>query len=91
MATLRESSKQHFSANNVPTLEQLNAGSLQRIADACEFMAKNHDQLVQERNQYRQWWYDAKAERDAAHKTIIGLRGQVGKLLARAKKAEGPR
>jgi hypothetical protein len=38
MATLREASKQKWTSKN--TIEHINAGSLQRIADATEAMAK---------------------------------------------------
>jgi hypothetical protein len=89
MATFRDQSKAQYSATHPTPLDQINAGSLQRIADACELMSKDYANLLSQREQYKQWWYDAKAERDAAYKTVIGLRGQVGKLLARAKKAEG--
>jgi vacuolar-type H+-ATPase subunit H len=62
--SLREISKHEFDSNN--TIEHINGGSLQRIADACEKMAVNfeqmHFQLTKAKNEleaYRKRWNDA--------------------------------
>ncbi len=39
----KEASKQVWTSNN--STEHINAGSLQRIADACELMAKNYTSM----------------------------------------------
>lgn len=46
MTTLREESRKDFTSNG--TLENINAGTLQRIADATELMAKRHSELLSE-------------------------------------------
>lgn len=43
MSTFREESRGNFTS--AQTIEHINAGSFQRIADACEKMAENHDEL----------------------------------------------
>lgn len=43
MASQREASKKEWTSRD--TLEEVNAGSLQRIADATEKMASNYTQL----------------------------------------------
>lgn len=43
MSDFRESSKMHWTSNT--SVEHINAGSLQRIADAMELSCKNREQL----------------------------------------------
>lgn len=71
-----------------PTLEQVNAGSLQRIADATELMAKNYRQMQSDLehsekrvNQYRDWWLEKK-------KKNRYLRAQVTRLKNKLKASE---
>jgi len=44
MATLREQGKRDWTANE--SIPHIQTGALQRIADACELMAKNHVELI---------------------------------------------
>jgi hypothetical protein len=53
--------------------EQLNIGSLQRIADATEKMAVSITDLMHERDRYKDWY-----ERE--RRTAISLRGKITKL-----------
>lgn len=55
MNTMRDASKLHFNVfpDGSATLEQVNAGSLQRIADATEVMATNFLKLQQEAESQR--------------------------------------
>jgi len=47
--TLKEMSREHWNKpEGKPTVEQINCGSLQRIADSMEFVAKERDQLKAE-------------------------------------------
>lgn len=62
------------------TLDQINCGSLLRIADAVEKMASSYDSLREDRDFYRQLYLD---ERAAAKKLARGnaaLRGHLKRL-----------
>lgn len=50
MSTLRESSRREWAGD---TLEAINAGSLQRIADATEKMAASYDALRADRDYWK--------------------------------------
>ncbi len=78
MATQRDVSRQDWQGNN--TLADINAGSLQRIADACELMAKNYKQLVDERDRYKLWYENNVAENRRMVRTIGALRGVITRL-----------
>jgi len=62
------------------TLEQINTGCLQRIADATEIMATNYVQLQRDLDNYKRWYKDANERVDKRDKTIAALRGQITKL-----------
>jgi len=49
--SMRDSSRKEWSGNE--TIERINAGSLQRIADATELMAKNHAALIADADYYK--------------------------------------
>lgn len=63
-----------------PTLEQINAGSLQRIADATELMAKRHTDLISERDWLSGAYRRASDRADHADRRIASLKGQITKL-----------
>jgi hypothetical protein len=74
----REASKGHWTATG--TLAEINSGSLQRIADACEIMAANYNQLRIERDDLEKsmnFWSD---QCRSAERTASGLRGYITKL-----------
>jgi hypothetical protein len=80
---LRDISKQQWADGDNPTVERINAGSLQRIADAAELMAKNHTELVRERDSERlqaEFW---KGRAGASGRSIVALRGVITKLKRR--------
>ncbi len=75
-----ESRKKYHSGSDDPTIAQLGVGCLQRIATACEAMAKDHLRLVEERQ-----WMEARADENYERwqKTELSLsatRGVVTKL-----------
>ncbi len=77
MSTFRESSRKEWLGS---TCEDINAGSLQRIADACERMAASYDQMRLDRD-----WQKAKADRNSAENQrlrnrIAGLRGYIKRM-----------
>jgi len=81
MATQRESSRQNWNSNQ--TIQDINSGSLQRIADANELMAKNHlkpqqdcNYYEKEINKYRELFYAEQRKNSA-------LRGVITKLKSK--------
>lgn len=69
----------------VPTLEQLQFGAIQRIADATELMAKRHSELIGEKERAensRDYW---RREAERLSRRINALRGQITKLKKVAK------
>jgi hypothetical protein len=86
MANLREHSKANFPSENwnFPTEGEIQTGALQRIADATELMAKNHKQLVNDRDLYEKWFRAERAARLHRDNQIRSLRGVITKLRKRA-------
>jgi hypothetical protein len=82
MSTFREASKKVWTSAD--TVEHINAGSLQRIADACEKMALRHTELIDSRDRYVRLLTNCQAERDALRKQVSALRGVITKLRRRA-------
>lgn len=82
-----EESKNHeyqFPLNSV-SLEGLKVGALQRIAAASELMAKNHQQLIEERDYYKNRCEEQNRWIDRLRFQILGLKG----ALTRAKRKKG--
>lgn len=77
MNTLRQESKKDWtSAGN---LEHINAGSLQRIADATEKMARNFTSLQEDLDLYKRWYEQEKARVKVRDNQIRGLKGALTK------------
>lgn len=76
--TQREASKKHWNSNN--TVEDINSGCLQRIADATEAMAKNYVDLQNERDRLiaRVEYRDERITK--LENRIRGLKGVITKL-----------
>jgi hypothetical protein len=83
--TVKQASRRDFTPSDSLTWEMLQTGSLQRIADATEAMAKNHIQLQQERERYKRWYDDERYERAKLEKSNAALRGQITKLRKKLK------
>ena len=81
MSTFRESARADWQSGN--KLEDINAGSLQRIADAVEKMAASYDQVRSERDRYKRWYEEEQAKSARLRRSIISLRGVITKLKAR--------
>ena len=78
MANQREASKQNWESRN--TVEDINSGSLQRIADAVEKMASNYTRMEHDLALYKRWY---KEEMEVKHKVIRSnnsLRGYITRL-----------
>lgn len=78
MATQREASKQNWDSRN--TVEDINSGSLQRIADATEKMAGNYIQLQHDRDLYKRWYEEQYATVKRLCKSNAALRGHIKRL-----------
>jgi hypothetical protein len=78
MASFREDSKKHW--NSDTSVDQINAGSLQRIADATELMAVTHVALQEDRDRYKRWYQDSEKTRKYLLLSNAALKGQITKL-----------
>jgi hypothetical protein len=80
---LKEMSKEtHFVDRS---LDAVKAGSLQRIANATELMAKNYSNLIDERDRYKRWYEDAHLREDSANRRIVALKGVITRIKNRRK------
>lgn len=80
MAELRSASKAQYDSAGTPSLDQINCGSLQRIADAAEVMARRYVDLLKDVEQYRRWWNEERQTSAALARSNSALRGQITKL-----------
>jgi len=67
------------------SIEDIQTGALQRIADATEAMAKNHQQIINERDRYKEWYENTKIREDLANRRIAALQGVITKLKKKLK------
>lgn len=84
MPTLKEQSQKNWNTSD-NSVGILNAGSLQRIADATELMAKNFLALQSEVETYKrqkEYWMTLAEDRG---KTISAMRGVITKLKKKVK------
>jgi len=65
------------------SLEELKIGAIQRIADATELMAKNYQQLIDERDRYKGYYERAREQRDKAYRRISALQGVITRMKRR--------
>ena len=81
---LRDTSKQIFSVNGqVPSLEYVNTGCLQRIADSLETVSARYLSLLSEVATFKRWYEDEVKKRKALERSNSALRGQITKLKAK--------
>ena len=78
MSNLREASRKEWTSRD--TGEDITQGCLQRIADATEKMAANHDSLVNERDRYKQWYEEEWKSVQRMARQIAAYRGIVRKV-----------
>lgn len=81
----REASKKVWTSSDPARMDEINLGSMQRIADACELMAQNHVRLVSDRDMYERWYRQNQAYYYAEQRRTRALRGVITKLKAKAK------
>ena len=79
----RDASRQNFTSDN--SVEDINSGCLQRIADATEKMAQNYTSLQNDRDFYKRCWEETSRTRDKLYRRISALKG----VITRMKKGRG--
>lgn len=82
MSSFREDSKKHWTSNT--SVEHINAGSLQRIADAMELSCKNREQLERDYAYMRKARDSERACSERLARSNAALRG----VIKRMKKAK---
>lgn len=81
MSNLRQLSRDEYRANDdIPNRDELKLGTLQRIADATELMAKRYTDLIRERDMYKQFCEDKSRYAGKLERRNAALRGQITKL-----------
>jgi hypothetical protein len=79
MSTLRDYSRRAWTGQS-KTIEEINAGSLQRIADACELMCKDREKLERDYKWMRESRDEYRLRYRNAERSRAALRGQITKL-----------
>jgi methyl-accepting chemotaxis protein len=80
--SLKDASRQIYSGSPAPTINEINAGSLQRIADAVEKMASNYAQLQNDRDRYKHRAEENAKSAEKLARQNSALRGVITKLKA---------
>lgn len=70
----------NFIGDDTPGLEQINCGSLLRIADATELMARSHVRLIQERDEFERRMKAAHVREARLQRCLSAAKGQITKL-----------
>ena len=79
--TLRDASKKEFTiVGERGTHEEINTGSLQRIADSCERMGRNYIALETDLNWYKEAYERERNEKRRAWRRNSALRGVITKM-----------
>jgi len=84
----REASKAHWQSVAGGNYEGINAGSLQRIADATELMAKNYLSLQADVAKYKRWYEQEQGYNKGLRASNANLKGQITKLKKAAQAAK---
>lgn len=86
----REESKINWGVNldedQKLNFDGIQLGAILRIADASEKMAKNYQQLIDERDRYKQYYEQEQKINHSLRMQIIGIRGYITRLKKRIKK-----
>jgi hypothetical protein len=80
MSLMREASRANWNTDSPATLEQINAGSFQRIADAVEIMAKRYSDLIEERDRYLRNWRFQQGRAESLKRRNAALCGVITKM-----------
>lgn len=82
MANMREDSAKNWASDT--GIQDINGGSLQRIADATEIMAKSYVALIEDRKRYERWYLEERERRHKRDRQIAAFKGVITKLRKRA-------
>jgi hypothetical protein len=63
-----------------PTIEQINMGSLQRIADAVETMSGSYNSIISDRDLYKRWYQEEQKRANSAERHNAALRGVITRM-----------
>lgn len=85
MGTFRDMSKTNYTVNRLATNEDVNTGSLQRIADATELMASNYLRLQADLNMYKKWHKESQEGEAKMVRRISALQGVITRLKNKTK------
>jgi len=85
MPTMREAARKEWNTAPMPTIENINLGSLQRIADSLELIARNYGDLITERDRYKKWYQEERGRVARLGRRLSALKGVITKM----KKARG--
>jgi hypothetical protein len=77
MANTREDSRKNW--DSAGTREDINSGSLQRIADATELIAQRYSELIADVERYKRWYAEEKQRRESRDNQIRSLKGVITK------------
>lgn len=66
-----------------PDTNELKLGALMRIADATEVMAREYQELINDRDMYQRWYNETRTHRNRLERSNAALRGQITKLRKR--------
>jgi hypothetical protein len=69
----------HTSAAHA-THQEIQTGSLQRIADATELMAKRYVEVLADRDNYKRWYEQEKASSKRLVAQVNALKGVITKM-----------
>lgn len=78
--TYQQLSKTQWETEDRANLEKINAGSLQRIADATELMASNYLQLQRDLALYKRWYEETNERNKKMAKQIAAYQGHINRL-----------
>ncbi len=87
----KDISRQSWNLDNRESLtnDDIKIGCLQRIADATETMAKNYNQLFEEKEKFRKWYYEERAKRQHLERSITTYKGNYTRLKNKLEQQNG--
>ena len=72
------------------SIQRIKVGCLQRIAEATELMAQNHQELIDQRDMYQRWYKEASRDLRSEKRSKAALRGVITKLKKQIERLEMP-
>ena len=94
---MSEPERRHYKAESrrdwwtprTPSTEEVTCGTLMRIADATEKMAKRHTELIEERDLLLRKYRARNATIEMLHRRLAGTRGYITRLKRKIAELEG--